>query len=86
MAKTKDGPCVGQCRRTQTVTSRTATRHYSRTSPKRSAIERLPERPALPAIGTTHSRLIKQAKQRWPDCILALAYGAAGFSGSSSIG
>ncbi|KAJ9517980.1 hypothetical protein QJQ45_004349 [Haematococcus lacustris] len=30
--------------------------------------------------------LIKQAKQRWPDRVLALAYGAAGFSGSGSIG
>ncbi|GFH21622.1 hypothetical protein HaLaN_18966, partial [Haematococcus lacustris] len=30
--------------------------------------------------------LIKQAKQRWPDRILALAYGAVGFSGSGSIG
>ncbi|KAJ9518000.1 hypothetical protein QJQ45_004327 [Haematococcus lacustris] len=27
-----------------------------------------------------------KAKQRWPDRILALAYGAAGFSGSGSIG
>ncbi|KAJ9526969.1 hypothetical protein QJQ45_025326 [Haematococcus lacustris] len=32
------------------------------------------------------SKLIKQAKQRWPDRILALAYGAASFSGSGSIG
>ncbi|KAJ9517853.1 hypothetical protein QJQ45_004219 [Haematococcus lacustris] len=32
------------------------------------------------------SKLIKEAKQRWPDRILALAYGAAGFSGSGSIG
>ncbi|GFH12698.1 uncharacterized protein HaLaN_08432 [Haematococcus lacustris] len=32
------------------------------------------------------SKLIKQAKQRWPDRVLALAYGAAGFSGSGSIG
>ncbi|KAJ9527159.1 hypothetical protein QJQ45_025398 [Haematococcus lacustris] len=32
------------------------------------------------------SKLIKQAKQRWPDCILALAYGAAGFNGSGTIG
>ncbi|GFH10580.1 uncharacterized protein HaLaN_05917, partial [Haematococcus lacustris] len=31
------------------------------------------------------SKLIKQAKQRWPDRILALAYGAAGFSGSGSV-
>ncbi|KAJ9510333.1 hypothetical protein QJQ45_015806, partial [Haematococcus lacustris] len=30
--------------------------------------------------------LIKQAKQRWPDRVLALAYGAAGFSGSGSVG
>ncbi|GFH27867.1 hypothetical protein HaLaN_26252, partial [Haematococcus lacustris] len=32
------------------------------------------------------SKLIKQAKQLWPDRILALAYGAAGFSGSGTIG
>ncbi|GFH28788.1 uncharacterized protein HaLaN_27335, partial [Haematococcus lacustris] len=32
------------------------------------------------------SKLIKQAKQRWPDRVLALAYGAAGFSGSGSVG
>ncbi|KAJ9533824.1 hypothetical protein QJQ45_026907, partial [Haematococcus lacustris] len=32
------------------------------------------------------SKLIKQAKQRWPDRALALAYGAAGFSGSGSVG
>ncbi|GFH15491.1 hypothetical protein HaLaN_11728 [Haematococcus lacustris] len=32
------------------------------------------------------SKLIKQAKKRWPDRPLALAYGAAGFSGSGSIG
>ncbi|GFH32186.1 uncharacterized protein HaLaN_31366, partial [Haematococcus lacustris] len=32
------------------------------------------------------SKLIKQAKQRWPDLVLALAYGAAGFSGRGSIG
>ncbi|KAJ9525795.1 hypothetical protein QJQ45_009333 [Haematococcus lacustris] len=32
------------------------------------------------------SKLIKQAKQRWPDRVLALACGAAGFSGSGSIG
>ncbi|KAJ9509375.1 hypothetical protein QJQ45_001818 [Haematococcus lacustris] len=32
------------------------------------------------------SKLIKQAKQRWPDRVPALAYGAAGFSGSGSIG
>ncbi|KAJ9527676.1 hypothetical protein QJQ45_025947 [Haematococcus lacustris] len=31
-------------------------------------------------------QLIKQAKQRWPDRIVALAYGAAGFSGSGSLG
>ncbi|GFH33477.1 hypothetical protein HaLaN_32856, partial [Haematococcus lacustris] len=37
------------------VTLRTATRHYSRTSPKRSEKEWFPERPALPAIGTTHT-------------------------------
>ncbi|GFH19366.1 hypothetical protein HaLaN_16305 [Haematococcus lacustris] len=30
--------------------------------------------------------LITQAKQRWPDRVLALAYGAAGFSGSGSVG
>ncbi|GFH14244.1 uncharacterized protein HaLaN_10262, partial [Haematococcus lacustris] len=32
------------------------------------------------------SKLIKQAKKRWPDRIPALAYGAAGFSSSGSIG
>ncbi|KAJ9526617.1 hypothetical protein QJQ45_017626 [Haematococcus lacustris] len=32
------------------------------------------------------SKLIKQAKQRWPDRVLALDYGAAGFSGSGNIG
>ncbi|KAJ9518473.1 hypothetical protein QJQ45_018474 [Haematococcus lacustris] len=32
------------------------------------------------------AELIKQAKKRWPDRILALAYGAAGFSSSGSIG
>ncbi|KAJ9510325.1 hypothetical protein QJQ45_015788 [Haematococcus lacustris] len=32
------------------------------------------------------AELIKQAKQRRPDRVLALAYGAAGFSGSGSIG
>ncbi|KAJ9530975.1 hypothetical protein QJQ45_028881 [Haematococcus lacustris] len=41
---------------TRTVTLRTATRHYSRNSPKRSEIERFPERPALPAIGITRDR------------------------------
>ncbi|GFH30259.1 hypothetical protein HaLaN_29077 [Haematococcus lacustris] len=35
-------------------------------------------------VGTV--RLIGQAKQRWPDRILALAYGAGGFSGSGTIG
>ncbi|KAJ9512968.1 hypothetical protein QJQ45_029100 [Haematococcus lacustris] len=30
--------------------------------------------------------LIKQAKQRWPDRILALAYGAAGLNGSGTVG
>ncbi|KAJ9509275.1 hypothetical protein QJQ45_001727 [Haematococcus lacustris] len=30
--------------------------------------------------------LIKQAKQRWPDRILALAYGAAGFDGGGTVG
>ncbi|KAJ9506401.1 hypothetical protein QJQ45_004909 [Haematococcus lacustris] len=30
--------------------------------------------------------LIKQAKKRWPDRVLALAYGAAGFRGSGTIG
>ncbi|GFH10535.1 uncharacterized protein HaLaN_05862 [Haematococcus lacustris] len=32
------------------------------------------------------SKLIKQAKQRWPARVLALAYGAAGFSSSGSVG
>ncbi|KAJ9527433.1 hypothetical protein QJQ45_025704 [Haematococcus lacustris] len=32
------------------------------------------------------SKLIKHAKQRWPDRILALAYGAAGFNGSGTVG
>ncbi|KAJ9529818.1 hypothetical protein QJQ45_022215 [Haematococcus lacustris] len=32
------------------------------------------------------SVLIKQAKQQWPDRILALVYGAAGFNGSDTIG
>ncbi|GFH17202.1 uncharacterized protein HaLaN_13782 [Haematococcus lacustris] len=32
------------------------------------------------------SKLIKQAKQRWPDRILPLAYGAAGFNGGGTIG
>ncbi|GFH32900.1 uncharacterized protein HaLaN_32192 [Haematococcus lacustris] len=32
------------------------------------------------------SKLIKQAKQQWPNRVLALAYGAAGFSGSGSVG
>ncbi|GFH18670.1 uncharacterized protein HaLaN_15512 [Haematococcus lacustris] len=32
------------------------------------------------------SKLIKQAKQRWPDRVLALAYGAAGFNGSCTVG
>ncbi|GFH25932.1 uncharacterized protein HaLaN_23984 [Haematococcus lacustris] len=32
------------------------------------------------------SKVNKQAKKRWPDRILALAYGAAGFSGCGSIG
>ncbi|KAJ9526221.1 hypothetical protein QJQ45_009689 [Haematococcus lacustris] len=32
------------------------------------------------------SKLIKQAKQRWADRILALAHGAAGFNGSGTIG
>ncbi|KAJ9508904.1 hypothetical protein QJQ45_028214, partial [Haematococcus lacustris] len=36
--------------------------------------------------GRLKKSLIKQAKQRWPDRVLALAYGAAGFSGSGSIG
>ncbi|KAJ9516094.1 hypothetical protein QJQ45_024521, partial [Haematococcus lacustris] len=31
-------------------------------------------------------KLIKLANQRWPDRVLALAYGAAGFNGSSTIG
>ncbi|GFH21487.1 hypothetical protein HaLaN_18802 [Haematococcus lacustris] len=30
--------------------------------------------------------LIKQAQKRWPDVILALAYGAACFNGSGTIG
>ncbi|GFH31580.1 uncharacterized protein HaLaN_30651 [Haematococcus lacustris] len=37
-------------------------------------------------VASFWSKLIKQAKQRWPDRILALAYGAAGFSGSGTIG
>ncbi|KAJ9518560.1 hypothetical protein QJQ45_018537 [Haematococcus lacustris] len=37
-------------------------------------------------VASFWAKLIKQAKQRWPDRILALAYGAAGFSGSGSIG
>ncbi|KAJ9507955.1 hypothetical protein QJQ45_021283 [Haematococcus lacustris] len=37
-------------------------------------------------LAEVKTKLIKQAKQRWPDRALALAYGAAGFSGSGSIG
>ncbi|GFH32470.1 uncharacterized protein HaLaN_31697, partial [Haematococcus lacustris] len=32
------------------------------------------------------SKLITQVKKRWPDRVLALAYGAAGFNGSGTIG
>ncbi|KAJ9525715.1 hypothetical protein QJQ45_003455 [Haematococcus lacustris] len=32
------------------------------------------------------SKLIKQAKKRWPDRPLALAYGAAAFNGSGTVG
>ncbi|KAJ9522755.1 hypothetical protein QJQ45_019833, partial [Haematococcus lacustris] len=50
----KDELCLGQCRRNPTTKFRIATRHYSQSLTMRSAIERLPERPAQPAIGTTH--------------------------------
>ncbi|KAJ9525779.1 hypothetical protein QJQ45_003396 [Haematococcus lacustris] len=39
-----------------------------------------------PGLLACHVWLIKQAKQRWPDRILALAYGTAGFNGSGTIG
>ncbi|GFH33254.1 uncharacterized protein HaLaN_32597 [Haematococcus lacustris] len=37
-------------------------------------------------VASFWSKLIKQAKQWWPGRVLALAYVAAGFSGSGSIG
>ncbi|GFH10355.1 uncharacterized protein HaLaN_05654 [Haematococcus lacustris] len=37
-------------------------------------------------VASFWSKLIKQAKQRWPDRPLALAYGAAGLDGSGTVG
>ncbi|GFH06368.1 uncharacterized protein HaLaN_00985, partial [Haematococcus lacustris] len=37
-------------------------------------------------VARSWSKLIKQAKQRSTECVLALAYGAAGFAGSGTIG
>ncbi|KAJ9522580.1 hypothetical protein QJQ45_019675 [Haematococcus lacustris] len=37
-------------------------------------------------VASFWAKVKKQAQKRWPDRILALAYGAAGFSGSGSIG
>ncbi|GFH19480.1 hypothetical protein HaLaN_16433 [Haematococcus lacustris] len=37
-------------------------------------------------VASFWAKVNMQAKKLWPDCIMALAYGAAGFNGSGTIG